>query len=431
MTAPRILVVGGGAGGLPLVTFLGKRLGRKQLADVVLIDSNTNHVWKPRYHEVATGAIDADLDAVDFRAHARLNHYRFVPGALTAVDTAARSVTLAAVVGANGQTVLPERTMDYDYLVLALGSQSNDFNTPGVREHAMFMDSRRQAERFRERFLNACMQADFENRPLSIAIVGGGATGVELAAELHHAVSMLKLYGHEHLDRRRLNVHLIEATSRLLPALPEKVSSSARSHLERLGVKVHTDTLVECAEAGAFVVKGGERIEGDLLVWAAGVKAPDVLSSLQGFSFNRIGQIDVEPTLQARGHEQVYVIGDSASCILPGSERPLPPRAQTAQQMAHHLAKSLEGVVLRGRTPTPFVYRDRGSLVSLSKYSSVGTLIPTAKGSNLFIEGALARWAYISLYRMHQAALYGWPRTVMLLIAGRFNRLVRPRLKLH
>ena len=430
MSKPRIVVVGGGAGGLPLVTKLGAKLGKYGNADITLVDSSNIHVWKPRFHEVATGAIDADLDAVDYRAHAQLNHYRFEPGTLTQVDTAGQTLTLAPLHDAHGSEVLPERKLAYDYLVLATGSQSNDFGTPGVRDNCLFMDSRGQAERFRERFLNACLHANYENKPISVAIVGGGATGVELAAELHHAVSMLNFYGHEHLDRKHLQVDIIEAAPRILPVLSERVSATATKRLEGLGVKVRTGVMIAEATPEALVPKDGDPIKADLLVWAAGVKCPKWLSQIDGLSTNRINQVEVEPTLQAKGQKNIFVIGDAAFLIPEGSERPIPPRAQSAQQMAQHTARSLQRLLMH-RDPKPFEYKDHGSLVSLSNYSSVGMLMGNLKGGNFFVEGWLARMMYISLYRMHQAALYGWPRTIMLLIAGRFNKLVRPRLKLH
>ncbi|MDF1779689.1 MAG: NAD(P)/FAD-dependent oxidoreductase [Alcanivoracaceae bacterium] len=431
MSKPKILVVGGGAGGLPLVTLLGRKLGRENAADITLVDNNTFHVWKPRFHEVATGAIDADLDAVDYRAHARLNHYRFELGCMMHVDTKAKKVILATLLGPEGREILPQRELDYDYLVLAIGSQSNDFGTPGVREHCLFMDSRQQADRFRERFLNACMQANYSSTPLSIAIVGGGATGVELAAEIHHAVSMLKLYGHEHLDRSTLDVQIIEAAPRILPVLSERVSAAATERLEGLGVKVRTNVMVERAESGVFVTKNDGDIKADLLVWAAGVKANEQLAHIDGLTANRINQIEVETNLRAKGQDNVFVIGDCAACQLPNMERPVPPRAQSAQQMAQHLSKELTRLVTFNREPRPFVYKDHGSLVSLSNYSSVGMLMGNLRGGNFFVEGWLARLMYIGLYRMHQAVLYGWPKTLLLLIAGKFSRMVRPRLKLH
>lgn len=430
MGKPKILVVGGGAGGLPLVTLLGRKLGRKSHADITLIDNNTFHVWKPRFHEVATGAIDADLDAVDYRAHARLNHYRFELGTMGSVDRDQRTITLDALLDQGGVEILPQRQLSYDYLVLATGSQSNDFGTPGVREHCLFIDSLQQANRFRERFLNTCMQANYHNEALSIAIVGGGATGVELAAEIHHAVSILKMYGHEQLDRSLLEIHIIEAAPRILPVLSERVSAAASERLEGLGIKVHTNVIVDRAEKGAFVTQGGASIKAHLLVWAAGVKANQSLADI-GLHTNRLHQIEVTPSLRAKGDEHIFVIGDCAACHLAEMERPIPPRAQSALQMAQHLAKELSRLLTLSREPRPFTYKDHGSLVSLSHYSSVGMLMGSLSGGNFFVEGWLARLMYISLYRMHQAMLYGWPKTLLLLIAGKFSRMVRPRLKLH
>lgn len=429
MSKPRIIVVGGGAGGLPLVTRLGRKLGRHGRADITLVDTNSVHVWKPRFHEVATGAIDADLDAVDYRAHARRNHYRFEPGTLSRLDRQAREIVLAPLKDSHGDDVLPERRLAYDYLVIAVGSQSNDFGTPGVREHCLFMDTRAQAERFRERFLNTCLHADYQNQPVSVAIVGGGATGVELAAEIHHAISMLKLYGHERLDRKQLNVTVVEALPRILPGLPERVSEGARKRLQALGVSVRTGVMVAEARKNALITKEGEALNADLLVWAAGVKAPELLARL-GLPSNRINQIEVTPTLLARGSDNIFVIGDCAFLKPAGEDTPIPPRAQSAQQMAHQTASNLTRLITQ-RQPKPFEYRDRGSLVSLSSYSSVGMLMGSLKGGDFFVEGWLARLMYVGLYRMHQAALYGWPRTILLLTAGRFRRLVRPRLKLH
>jgi len=430
MSKPRVVVVGGGAGGLPLVTRLGNTVGKKGRAEVTLVDSSSIHVWKPRFHEVATGVIDADLDALDYRAHAQRNHYRFAPGTLIRVDTDKQQLTLAQLLDDNGKEVLPERTLDYDYLVLATGSQCNDFGTPGVREHCLFMDSQAQAERFRERFMNACLHANYAGTPVSIAIVGGGATGVELAAELHHAVSILNYYGHDKLDRKHLQVDVIEAAPRILPVLNERVSTAATVRLQALGVKVRTGVMVSEATADSFTTKDGDPIKADLLVWAAGVKCSEWLGQIPGLTTNRINQVEVEPTLQAKGKPNIFIIGDAAFLLPEGAERPIPPRAQSAQQMAHCAAYNVQQL-LEQRPLRPFEYKDHGSLVSLSSYSSVGLLMGNLKGGNFFVEGWLARMMYISLYRMHLAALYGWPRTIMLLIAGRFSKLVRPRLKLH
>ncbi|QQD19318.1 NAD(P)/FAD-dependent oxidoreductase [Spongiibacter nanhainus] len=423
----RIVIVGGGAGGLPLATYLGRSLGKKGRAHISLVDSSASHIWKPRYHEVATGAIDADLDAVDYRAHAYQNHYHFFLGAMSGVDRKQRQLILAAHTDKEGKQILPERRLDYDYLVLAIGSVGNDFGIPGVKEHCFFLDTRQQADRFHDTFLNYCLQANYEDKPISIAIVGGGATGVELAAELHHAVSLLKQYGHDNLDRKRLNVQLLEAGPRLLPALKETLAANAQQELERMGVEVKVSTMVKEVHHGYMVTEDGSLVEAGLQVWAAGIKAPPLLADLD-LETTRGNLLKVNSTLQT-SDPHIYAMGDCCACPL-GEDRIVPPRAQSAQQQAQHLAKTFRRLQV-GETPKAFQYRDRGSLVSLSSYSALGQLMGSLRGGNFFVEGWLARMMYVSLYRMHQAALYGWPRTLMLLLAGRFNRLLRPRLKLH
>ncbi|WP_269620526.1 NAD(P)/FAD-dependent oxidoreductase [Zhongshania sp. BJYM1] len=422
-----IVVVGGGAGGLPLVTKLGRSLGKSRKANITLVDASASHIWKPRFHEVATGAIDSDLDAVDYRAHAHQNYYNFSKGRMSGLDREKKNVILEAAIGSAGEQILPERRIPYDYLVITVGSLGNDFNTPGVRDHCLFLDTREQADRFHERFLNHCLSADFYRGPVSVAIVGGGATGVELAAEIHHAVALLKLYGHKELDRSRLQVHVIEAGPRLLPALSEQIATAAQAELENMGVKVHTGTMVKEADEQGFITRDGERIDAALLVWAAGIKAPDAVGQW-GLEVNRINQLVVDPNLQT-ADPSIFAIGDCCACELAEGKN-VPPRAQSAQQMAKHTAANLTRLV-KGQPLLPFKYRDHGSLVSLSEYSALGNLMGSVRGGSFFIEGWMARMMYVSLYRLHQAAIYGWLRTLMLLMAGRFNRLLRPRLKLH
>jgi NADH:ubiquinone reductase (H+-translocating) len=429
MQIPRVVVVGGGAGGMPLVTALGKRLGKRREAEIILVDSALTHIWKPRYHEVATGAIDANLDAIDYRAHARAHHYSFQQGELKTIDRARKVILLAALrENGAGAEILPEREIAYDYLVMALGSQGNDFNIPGVREHCLFLDRREQVERFQQRFLNLALAVDYYDKPFRIAIVGGGATGVELAAELHHAVGLLHGYGHEKLNREKLLVTVVEASPRILPVLNERIASSAARHLARLGVRVRTNTVIKEARSTAFITRTDEEIPADMLVWAAGIKAPACLADF-GLPVNRLNQLVVNDRLLT-ADEFIYAIGDCASLTTDGTHS-VPPRAQAALQMAKYLGKALPARLQGKATTTSFEYHDKGSLVSLSEYSSVGVLMGSLGRGNIFIEGWVARMTYVSLYRLHQAALYGWTRTLLLLLAGRFNRLLRPRLKLH
>lgn len=432
----QIVVVGGGAGGLELVARLGKALGREKF-DIILIERNRTHIWKPLLHEVAAGALDANLDEVGYRGHAHRWGYRFFYGTLEAIDRDARQVVVAPVLDEDGSEIIGRHRVRYDYLVLAVGSVTNDFGTPGVPEHCIFLDDRRQADRFRTKLLDHCLRVSRNlsadpgaDEHVNVAVVGGGATGVELAAELYNAAAGLRHYGLEVFDESRLKVTLIEAGPRILPALPEKLAKAAHEELEALGVRVLTATPVTEATGEGMVTETGEVIAADIKVWAAGVKGADYLAELGGLETNRANQLVVRPTLQTTRDERIFAIGDCCACILDGEERPVPPRAQAAHQMAATVFRNLRRMIA-GRPLDPFVYKDHGSLVSLSRFSTVGSLMGNLIGGRMAIEGRLARLVYVSLYRMHLIAIHGWIKGVLLIVVGHVNQVVRPKLKLH
>lgn len=432
----QIVVVGGGAGGLELVTKLGGHFGRRDF-DIILVDRNATHIWKPLLHEVAAGSLDANLDEVGYRSHAFRWGYRYFDGALEGIDREAGEIVIAPIADEDGREVIGRHRIRYDYLVLAVGSVSNDFGTPGVGEYCLSLDSRADADRFRRRLLNQCLRvsrimtadpaADAYAR---IAIVGGGATGVELAAELYSAAQALGYYGLEVFDERRLAVTLIEAGPRILPALPERLAAAAQAELEALGVRVLTATQVTAATADAIVTKSGETIPADLKVWAAGVKAPEFLRDIAGLETGRSNQLIVLPTMQTTRDPRILAIGDCASFVPEPGGRPIPPRAQAAHQMATTAFRNIRAMI-DGRPLTPFVYRDHGSLVSLARFSTVGSLMGNLVGGRMAVEGRLARLVYTSLYRMHLIAIHGWLRGLGLLVVGHVNQVVRPKLKLH
>lgn len=430
---PRIVVVGGGAGGLELATRLGRKLGRRDKAEVTLVDADPTHIWKPLLHEVATGALDQSLDEVSYPAHARTHGYRYQLGAMAGLDRRNRTLRLAPIVDDNGEQILAERELGYDYLVLAVGSVSNDFGTPGVADHCYFLDSTRQAEAFRKVLLNTFLRHS-EAGPghastLTIAIVGGGATGVELSAELLSATDMLSAYGYSQIDRERLDVHLIEAAPGILPALPERIGQAVSAQLEGLGVTIHTETLITQADEAGFLTRAGERIDADLTVWAAGVRGASLLSEL-GLTTRPNHQIRVEATLASVDDERIFAIGDCAACPM-GDDKWVPPRAQSAHQMARTVHANLIAAI-EGKPFKPFKYRDFGSLISLAHFDAVGNLMGgRTAGRGLFIEGRLAKLFYVSLYRMHQRAIHGVFKTALKAIVDGINSVLRPRLKLH
>jgi len=428
----RIVIVGGGAGGLELATQLGRKLGRKGKAQITLIDRNTTHLWKPLLHEVASGALDSRLAEVDYRGQSAREGFRFLIGTLEHVDKQAKTVTLAAINNSDGEEILNSRNVPYDRLILAVGSVTADFGTPGVKDNCYFLDSLKQADVFHSELLDEFLRVnqaleDGKDAELSLAIVGGGATGVELAAELIHSVSLLSIYGLKHLDKNHFKVRLIEAGERLLPALPERLSNSVLKKLRKLGVEVILNNPVKEVTKNELCLSEGEPIRADMMVWAAGVRAPDITQSWN-LNTRKNNQIEVNEYLQSLSDSAIYAIGDCAACRI-DDERWVPPRAQSAHQMAECLYKN----TLReygGREPKPFRYKDRGSLVSLSRFSAVGNLMQS-KSVSMSIEGTLARWAYASLYRMHQRALHGWWKMFLILLVDKLNHAVKPRLKLH
>ncbi|XOZ34539.1 NAD(P)/FAD-dependent oxidoreductase [Halomonadaceae bacterium KBTZ08] len=432
MTA-EIVIVGGGAGGLELATKLGRRMGRKGEARITLIDRSPTHIWKPLLHEVASGAMDSSVDQISYRAVARHRGFHFVLGEFAGLDRQAQTITLNAILDDNGQTILPERQIAYDYLVLAIGSVTNDFGIPGVRDHCQFLDSPDQAQHFHQTFLNTLMRVNSERRTnpeacARIPIVGGGATGVELAAELVHASETVHEYGFSQADRSMLHITLLEAGPRLLPALPERISRDTLRELKELGVDVRVEARITEARPEALVDEDGHEIPGDLMVWAAGVQGPPLMERLDGLSLQPNRMLKVAATLQSVDDPHIFALGDCAAC--PQGQGFVPPRAQSAHQMADHLVTNLRRA-LHGRELKAFQYQDYGSLVNLSQYSAVGTLMGgTSKGS-LRVEGRLARLVYVSLYRMHQIAVFGWLRGLLMAFTDRLHRAFKPKMKLH
>lgn len=437
MNLHRIVIVGGGAGGLELATRLGDRLGKRGRAHVTLIDKKRTHFWKPHLHEIAAGSMNLGMHELSYMAQGHWHGFVDRIGEMTGLDRQRRVVHLAPHVDEFGEVVTPLREIGYDTLVIAVGSQTNDFGTPGVREHAIALETPADAEQFHRRLVNACIRAHVQTEALrrhqlQVAVIGAGATGVELAAELKHTTRELLSYGLDRLDPARLGIHLIEAGPRVLPALPQRLSASATRQLETLNVTVHTGARVSQVDPQGVHLADGRCIPAELVVWAAGAKAPEFLRGLDGLEVNRINQLRVRPTLQTTLDDHVLAIGDCAACPWLGREGELcvPPRAQAAHQQASHL---VDGIVRRmaGKPLKPWRYRDFGSLVSLGKHSTVGNLMGGLAGRNLWLEGYFAWLMYVSLYQMHQRALHGLPKVALDTVARFLSRGTRPRVKLH
>jgi NADH dehydrogenase len=431
-----IIVVGGGAGGLELATRLGDRLGRRKRASITLIEKSRTHVWKPRLHEIAAGSLDVARTEVDYLAQGHWHSFQFRYGEMTGIDRAGKRVHLAATFDENGRQITPQRSFGYDTLVIAIGSVGNDFGTPGVTQHAIMLDTPEQAQRFNRRLINACVGAFAQLEPirpgqLHVTIIGAGATGTELAAELHKTARDLIAFGLDKIDPDRdVKITLVEAADRILPALPESIANRTRDVLRKLHVDIKTKARVTEVTAEGVKLADGAFIRSELVVWAAGVRGPDVLARLDGLEVSRSNQLVVRPTLQTTRDDSIFALGDCAYLVPPGQMRPVPPRAQAAHQQASHVAAQLQRR-LRREPLRPYVYRDFGSLVSLGKSQAFGTLMGFAPGWSLFVQGAVARLMYRSLHKLHEAALHGFGKVLLDTLAHALARRTEPQVKLH
>jgi len=434
---PRIVIVGGGAGGLELATRLGDTLGRQRRADITLIERGRSHLWKPLLHQAAAGTLGIDDNALNYLAQSSWHHFSYRLGAMDGLDRARKEVLVAPTLDEEtGREIVPRRRIGYDILVIAVGSQNNDFGTPGAAEYAIALDTPEDARRFHRRLVNACIAANTQTTPLrpeqlKVVAIGAGATGVELVAELHNSTRVLAAYGLDRIDPERdVRLSLVEAAPRILPALPERLSAAAAAELAKLGVQMHTGKRVTEVTATGVRTADGDFLPAELVVWAAGVKAPDFLRDLDGLETNRINQLVVRSTLQTTRDDAIYAIGDCAACPWEGHAGNVPPRAQAAHQQASFLLRQIQRQ-LQGRPLRDFRYRDFGSLVSLGEHSTVGNLMGGLSKGSLFIEGHFARFIYWLLYRMHLHALHGFWKTAFLTLARLISRPIEPRIKLH
>ena len=434
----KVVIVGGGAGGLELATKLGDSLGKKKKAHITLVDAKKTHLWKPLLHEIAAGSLNPDKDELDYLAQAHWHHFQFRLGRMDGIDRENKTIVLAPFHDSDGSEIIPRRYFSYDTLIIAVGSTINDFGIAGVAENAIALDTQQQAERFHQKLHNAILKAQTQKDmilpgQLEVVIVGAGATGVELAAELHKATREMTAYGLDKINPDRdIQISIIEASERLLPALPERMSLSVRKELEKLNVKLFMgESVIEVNPTG-IKTSNGRFIKSSLVVWAAGIKAPSFLNRL-GLKVNNINQINVLSSLQTVDDPNIFAFGDCASCqIKPGAIETVPPRAQSAHQQASMLVKSIKKVVMGKADVLPqYRYQDYGSLVNLGSYSTVGNLMGSITGGSMFVEGLIARFMYLMLYQLHLLALHGPTVVFFRLVAKFITRRTEAQVKLH
>tara|TARA_R110002072_G_C7957384_1_gene533636 strand:+ start:886 stop:2217 length:1332 start_codon:yes stop_codon:yes gene_type:complete len=434
-----IIIIGGGAGGVELAAMLGNKLGKKKKVLVTLVDCTRSHLWKPLLHEVAAGTLNSYEDELSYLALAHKNHFTFRLGRMDSLNRDKKEISLAPTLDDNGDEYIPRRTFNYDTLIMAVGSQTNNFNIKGIKEHCMVLDTRQEADVFHQHLLRSAYAAHTQTTPLregqlKIAIAGAGATGVELSAELHEAFNQLVTFGIDHISTEDdVRISIIEASDRVLPALPKRLSEMTENALKEIKVDVLTGHRISEATEKGFITDKGGLIPAEIKVWAAGIKAPDFLKEIDGLETNRMNQLVVKTTLETTRDENIFALGDCAACPMVGTDNNVPPRAQAAHQQASMLVKSVTNRIDGKPLPT-YTYVDYGSLINLSRYSTVGNMMGNLlgkKAGSMMIEGVLARLVYWSLYKMHQVEIQGFIRVTLTTIANFLTQKTKPRMKLH
>jgi NADH dehydrogenase len=377
---------------------------------------------------------------VDYMAQAHWHHFTFRIGELKGLDRESKTIELAPYKDEDGAAVTPTQRIAYDTLVICIGSLSNDFGTKGVKEYALKLETQHDAKSFHSKMVNACIRAHnqaevIHKRQLHVAIIGAGATGVELAAELHRTTREVVAFGLDRIDvDKDIKVSLIEAADRILPALQPRLSHATEQLLGRLGVQVLTSSKVMEVMPTGIRMADGREIESELVVWAAGVKAPDFLNDFGGLETNRINQLVVHDTLQTTRDPDIFALGDCAACPCSdadgGRAGIVPPRAQAAHQQATHLFQQIKRR-FANQPLKPYRYKDFGSLVSLGKFSTVGNMMGGLIGKNLMIEGYFAKLMYLSLYKLHELAIHGTLKTTLYTLARMITKQTNPTVKLH
>lgn len=361
---PRVVVLGGGFGGLSAVRAL-----RKADVDVTLVDQRTFNTFQPLLYQVATATLNPGDVTWFLRAVREHNpRVRFVNGEVVSIDHDAREVKLQRGVA-----------LPYDYLIIATGVTANFFGVPGASEYALPLYTRVQALEVRDRLFAGLEYAAAHRQEddLRIVVVGGGATGVETAGALAELRNNDMPVTYPELDRSRTHVTLVEMGPTLLAAFGPKSQEYARRSLEKRDVDLRLNTKVNEVRADGVVLGDGEFLPAGIVIWASGIKAPDEVAHW-GVPQGRGGRIEVDDHLRVKGLQDVFAVGDIA---VEDGDRALPQLAQPALQGGKYVAKEIRAA-LAGESIGPFHYKDKGILATIGRSSAVAeaTHLPRMQG---------------------------------------------------
>ena len=369
--APRVIVVGGGFAGLAAV----KELTRAG-AQVMLVDRNIYSTFQPLLYQVATGGLNPGDVAFPLRVFAAKHGARFRHGELQSIDAAGRQITLT------DGTVL-----DYDYLVLGTGVSAAYYGVTGAAEHTVGLYTRRDAVTLRDHVLDRLEQLDVQGpgKAVNFTVVGGGATGVELAGALAELRALDDAF--PEVNRADENIRLVEMAPALLAPFHPKLQAYALAELRDRGVDVRLNTKIREIAEDRVILEDGDELPSDVTVWAAGVSAPAAVSHW-GLPQSQGGRIRVWPDLQVAGQDGIFAVGDLALI----EDQPLPQLAQPAIQTGRHAGKQIARL-MAGQPARPFRYHDKGIMATIGRRSAV---VELAHGSRLY--GTLAWLVWLALH---------------------------------
>lgn len=394
----QVVIVGAGFGGLACA----KALGRGAV-DVLVVDRHNYHLFTPLLYQVASALVDASDIAYPVRTvFRRMPNVRCKVGEVVEADLERRCIRTAA-----------GWTAQYDYLVIGTGTAPNFYGQEAIARSAHQLKELPQATALRNHVLScfetaaATPDAAARRAWLTFVVAGGGPTGVEYAGALAELVRLVLVHDFRDLDMNAVRIVLVEGTSRVLSAFPERLGRYTTEHLRDKGVDVRLDRLVRGVEADRITLSDGEVIASRTLIWAAGVKASP-LTTRPALPLRPSGRIEVDACLRVTGHEHVFAIGDAAAGDGGGEELPMlaPPAMQEGRYVARAISRLVEGRPLR-----PFRYRDKGILATIGRNAAV------AKVGRLEVKGLLGwvTWLAVHLYyiigfrnRVAVLVRYGW-----------------------
>jgi len=390
---PTVVVVGAGFGGLNAARAL-----RRAPVQVVLVDRNNYHLFQPLLYQVATAGLEPEEIARPARAILRgQKNFDFRMVDVTRVDFAAKRLETSA------------GPISYDFLVLAPGGETNFFGLESMQRHGLGLKDIPDAIAIRNHVLTcfeqAMLEPDAEKRRelLTFIVVGGGPTGVEIAGALSELIRLVLVKDYPRLNIKDVRILLLEATDRLLAAMPERLRAAAGKTLWRKYVEVRFGAVVADYDGQRLRLKSGEVIPAQTVIWAAGVRA-SALNATLGVAPGRQGRIPVEPTLQVPGHPEAFIIGDAA--YLGQHGEPLPMVAPVAIQMGQFVARNIKRQV-RGQALEPFRYRDQGTLATIGRNAAV---------ANVYGIKATGFLAWVMWLGIHIIQLIGFRNKLFVLI---------------